>query len=179
MEIRAFARLAVVVLALPASVAASDRDRIVRLHLRGHAQSGSVVRTPGETLHPERCLVRPAAVITGAGLSTVLGQFVVRQSHCLDNTGGFDEGQFEFVRTDGTTVTGRYTGQLIPSPSPTQGDPPTSAVISGRVCIDGGTAFPDIVDDCAAGRYSPALGVLNLVTGDGTIFIDYLLGVRR
>ena len=176
-KLRACARLAVVVLGLPASLAASDRDRVERLQWRGHAQSASVVVFPGHTLYPERCGGRPAALIAGAGLTTVLGQFVVRQSHCLNETGGFEGGQFEFIKTDGTTVTGRYSGQLIPSfPPPIT---PASGVINGQVCVEGGTALTGIVDDCAAGRYSPALGVLNLLTGDGTIFIDYKLGVRR
>lgn len=179
MKMRAFARLGVVVLVVPASLAASDRDRVERVHLRGHAQSASVVVLPGQSLHPERCGDRPAAIIAGAGLTTVFGQFVVRQSHCLNDTGGFDGGQFEFIKTDGTTLTGRYMGQLIPNFPPPPNTPPASGVISGQVCIESGTAFTRIVDDCAAGSYSPALGVLNLVTGDGTIFIDYKLGVRR
>ena len=178
-KLRACAGLAVVVLSLPASLAASDRDRVERLQWRGHAQSASVVVLPGHTLYPERCGDRPAALIAGAGLTTVLGQFSVRQSHCLNEAGSFDDGQFEFMKADGTTVTGQYFGQLIPSlPQP----PNTSlagGVINGQVCVEGGTALTGIVDDCAAGRYSPAMGVLNLVTGDGTIFIDYKLGVRR
>jgi hypothetical protein len=177
-KLRACARLAVVVLGLPASLAASDRDRVERLQWRGHAQSASVVVLPGHTLHPERCGSRPAALIAGAGLTTVLGQFTVRQSHCLNEAGSFDDGQFEFMKADGTTVTGQYSGQLIPSLPPPPNTPP-AGVINGQVCVEGGTALTGIVDDCAAGRYSPALGVLNLATGDGTIFIDYKLGVRR
>ena len=112
-KLRACARLAVVVLVLPASLAASDRDRVERLQWRGHAQSASVVVFPDHMLYPERCGGRAAALIAGAGLTTVLGQFTVRQSHCLDNAGGFDEGQFEFIKTDGTTVTGRYWGSSV------------------------------------------------------------------
>ena len=52
-------------------------------------------------------------------------------------------------------------------------------MILGSVCVQGGTAFSHIVNDCAAQRYSAALGVLNLTTGDGTVFLDYALGVGR
>ena len=164
---------------LPVIDLAADRDRTARVPWKGQAQSASAVVTPGNPLYPDRCDGRPAAVAAGAGLTTLLGQFLVQQSHCLGDNGGFDAGEFTFTTIGGRTVHGQYSGQLVPAFPPPPGALPASGVIHGRVCVSGGTAFPGIVDDCAAGRYSPALGILNLVTGDGTIFIDYGLGLRR
>jgi hypothetical protein len=166
-------------LAAQATVGFAEERTRVRLPLKGHAQSSSKTVFPGDPLHPARCGARPAAVVSGAGLTTLLGQFVAQQSHCLGENGAFGEGEFSFTTTAGRTLYGRYDGQLMPTFPPPPGAPPQSGVIHGNVCVEGGTALRGIVDDCAANRYSPALGVLNLVTGDGTIFVDYALGLRR
>ena len=158
---------------------ASNGERLARLPWKGHAQSASAIVTPGSPLYPDRCDGRAAAIVAGAGRTTLLGQFVVQQSHCLGENGAFDRGEFTFTNIGGRTVHGKYAGQLVPAFPPPPDAPPGSGVIHGRVCVAGGTAFRGIVNDCAAERYSPVLGVLNLVTGDGTIFIDYQLGLRR
>jgi hypothetical protein len=149
-----------------------------RRQWRGQAQVASRVVLPGDPLHPARC-AGPAAILGGAGLTNLLGQFVGEQSHCLNDDGSFDQGQFVYTAPDGRTIRGRYYGRIVPAVPPPAGQPPSNGVILGNVCVRGGTAFDHIVNDCAAGRYSPARGVLNLTTGDGTIFLDYALGVRR
>jgi hypothetical protein len=161
------------------TVLASNGDRTARLPWIGQAQLASVIVTPGNPLYPERCVGRPAAVVAGAGLTTLLGQLVAQQSHCLGDNGAFDLGEFTFTNTSGRTIHGKYHGQLVPAFPPPPGATPGAGIIQGRVCVAGGTAVSGIVNDCAADRYSPALGVLNLVTGDGAIIIDYALGLRR
>jgi hypothetical protein len=167
------------IVAAQATIGSAEDWGRVRLPWKGHAQSASKTVLPGDPLHPDRCEGRPAAVIAGAGLTTLIGQFEVRQSHCLGDNGGFGQGEFTFTTVEGRTIFGRYSGQLVPTFPPPPGALPESGLIHGSVCVEGGTALPGIVNDCAAGRLSPALGVLNLVTGDGTIFIDYALGLKR
>jgi len=145
---------------------------------RGQAQVASRIVGPGDPLHPARC-AGPAAILGGAGLTSLLGLLTAEQSHCLNADGSFDRGRFVFTATDGRTISGRYYGQIVPAVAPPPDQPPSNGIILGSVCIQGGTAFDHIVDDCAAGRYAPARGVLNLTTGDGTIFLDYTLRVRQ
>ena len=166
------------VLVVPAHADDEDDNSSGRRKWNGVAQLASRIVLPGDPLHPDRC-AGPAAILGGAGLTTLLGQFVGQQSHCLNPDGSFDQGQFVFTATDGRTIRGRYYGQIVPAVAPPPNELPTSGVILGSVCVQGGTAFSHIVNDCAAQRYAPARGVLNLTTGDGTIFLDYALGVRR
>jgi hypothetical protein len=179
MRLKLFSIVALAVLAALWPVLAQGRGHIVRLPWKGHAQSASMVVPPGDPMHPARCDTQPAALIVGAGLTTLLGQFSVRQSHCLGENGAFSSGEFEFTTTAGRTIRGQYFGQLVPTFPPPPNTPPSGGLIQGSVCVSDGDAFARIVDDCASGDYSPALGILNLVTGDGTIFIDYALGVGR
>jgi hypothetical protein len=165
-------------LAIPA-YADDERDTGARRRpWSGHAQLASRIVVPGDPLHPTRC-DGPAAILGGAGLTNLLGQFLGQQSHCLNQDGSFDKGHFVFTATDGRTIRGQYYGRIVPAVPPPPDQPPTSGLILGSVCVQGGTAFDHIVNDCAAHRYAPARGVLNLTTGDGTIFLDYALGVRR
>jgi hypothetical protein len=166
--------------ALVAPAFADDRHEAEpeRRAWRGQAQVASRIVTPGDPLHPDRC-AGPAAILGGAGLTTVLGLLVAEQSHCLNPDFSFDHGQFVFTATDGRTITGQYYGQIVPALPPAPNQPPANGVILGMVCVEGGTAFDHIVNDCARRRFVPARGLLNLTTGDGTIFLDYVLRVRR
>ena len=166
------------VLIAPAYADDDDKNSSGRRQWSGQAQLASRIVLPGDPLHPSRC-AGPAAILGGAGLTTLLGQFLGQQSHCLNPDGSFDQGQFIFTAADGRTIRGRYYGKVVPAVAPPPNEPPSSGVILGSVCVQGGTAFSHIVNDCAAQRYADALGVLNLTTGDGTIFLDYLLGVGR
>jgi hypothetical protein len=170
----------VVCAAVVAPVYADDEDESGsrRRPWRGQAQLASRIVLPADPLHPARC-AGAAAILGGAGLTTLLGQFLGEQSHCLNPDGSFDQGEFVFTATDGRTISGQYYGQIVPAVPPPANQPPSSGVIVGNVCVQGGTAFDDIVNDCARQRYAPALGILNLTTGDGTIYLDYALGVRR
>jgi len=159
---------------------ADGREHIVRLPWKGHAQVASKIVPPGHPQHDARCGTDVEAIISGAGLMTLLGQFFAEQSHCLRSDFSFYSGRFTFTSPDGRTVGGQYFGQLVPALLPPPSTPPLgSGVIRGNVCVEGGTVFPRILNDCAAGRYSSATGILNLDTGDGTVFIDYQIGVGR
>jgi hypothetical protein len=165
-------------LAFPAYADDSGETGSGRRQWRGQAELASRIVLPGDPLHPARCQ-GAAVILGGAGLTSLLGQFVAEQSHCLNEDGSFNQGRFVFTAPDGRTIRGRYYGQIVPALPPPPNQPPGSGVILGKVCVSAGTAFRDIVNDCAANRYAPARGLLNLTTGDGTIFLDYALGVRR
>jgi hypothetical protein len=162
----------------PAYAEDQDASRSGRQQWSGQAQLASRIVLPNDPAHPVRC-AGPAAIIGGAGLTNLLGQFLAQQSHCLNEDGSFDQGQFVFTATDGGTIRGRYYGRIVPAVAPSPDQPPTNFVFLGSVCVQGGTAFNHIVNDCAAQRYAPARGMLNVTTGDATLFLDYPLGVRR
>jgi hypothetical protein len=86
MRLKLFSIVALTVVAAQWPVLAQGRGHIVRLPWKGHAQSASVVVPPGDPIYPPRCGTQPAALIVGAGLTTLLGQFSVRQSHAWGRT---------------------------------------------------------------------------------------------
>ena len=182
MHARVLIILSVVTVMSALPLAADSRDHVLRFTWRGHAQTASKIVPPGDAQHDAaRCGTDPQAVISGAGVTTLLGQFMATQSHCLRLADfSFYGGVFSYTTPDGKTVEGQYRGQFAPALLPPSQSPPRGSVlILGNLCVKGGTAHPRIVDDCAADRYSPARGILNLDTGDGTVFLDYELGIRR
>jgi hypothetical protein len=150
--------------------------------------------TPGYTAeYFTRCQGAPVLEIQGAGDASLLGVMTDIQSHCLALPGPADptalpffNGVFTFTDARGRTITGQYSGKLVPtntSVPPTMGPPQGAWIIVGAVCISGGTRVAGIVNDCAAGRYSPARGttVLNPFVDDtnpATLFLDQTIGVR-
>ena len=160
-------------------LAAGDESGFRRVRLFGQAQSVSKIVFSGDPAYPTRCLGAPAAVIGGAGLTNEQSQFLLEQSHCLGAAGTFTLGEFKFTGVDGSELVGRYFGELAPTVTSVFGDPPGGAWnVIGNLCIEEGDLYRRVADDCAADHYFPARGLLNLGTGDATIFIDYPLGVK-
>ncbi|MDQ4044629.1 MAG: hypothetical protein M3173_04170 [Chloroflexota bacterium] len=106
--------------------------------------------------------------ITGPGMATHMGSFTTEQSHCVDPTAddplAFSDGQYTFTDADGSSISGRYNGRLIPTE--------TTGVdglylIEGRWTIDEGT-----------GRFEGATGagvadgLQNLTTGEASLVLD-------
>jgi hypothetical protein len=103
---------------------------------------------------------------------------VAQQSHCIRADGSFFGGVFTLTNADGSTIRGRYFGQLEPTfnsifPPPAPGG---TWLINGNVCISGASRR-DIDSDCPAHRYEPARGITNLSTGDATIFLNQTIGI--
>jgi hypothetical protein len=146
---------------------------------------------PGYLDYTNQCYgAAPVQVIQGVGDASYLGLFTDTQSHCLglpDATGlPFFNGHFTFTSPQGRTLSGEYHGQLTPTITSTFPDknnpaPGGSWIIEGMVCVSGGTVFRGIVDDCAAGRFTPARGIslLNGADSQGTLYLDQTIGVRR
>lgn len=93
--------------------------------------------------------------LVGAGQATHLGLFTETQSHCVNlATLDFSQGQFTFTGANGDTVSGTYSGHLVPAG-------PTTVTIYGVFVLTGGT-----------GRFTGATGgglatgTLDLVSGE-------------
>ena len=139
----------------------------------------------------DRCHMAPVNLIEGAGDASILGTMTDVQSHCLGapdptapSTLPFLGGEFTFTNSEGRTITGEYYGRLVSTNTsipPTMGPPQGAWIIEGQVCISGGSALRNIVNDCVANRFFPARGItiLNPFTGDtneSTLFLDQTIG---
>lgn len=96
------------------------------------------------------------------------GNFTTEQEHCVDPTGAnplaFTNGLYTFTAADGSTISGRYNGQLIPTET-TAGD--DLFMIEGRFTIEEGTGRFD-----GATGSGVADGLQNLTTGEASLVLD-------
>jgi hypothetical protein len=107
-------------------------------------------------------------VIAGPGSATHLGNFETTQDQCVDPTGdeplAFTDGRYTFTARDGSTITGRYNGRMVPTETTASDD---LYLIDGRFTIETGT-----------GRFTGATGsgiadgLQNLTTGEASVVLD-------
>lgn len=101
-------------------------------------------------------------------MATHLGSFTTAQDHCVDPNGAdplaFTDGRYTWTAADGSTLSGRYNGRLLPTET-------TAAdglfLIDGRFTIERGS-----------GRFAGATGsgvadgLQNLTTGEADVVLD-------
>lgn len=112
----------------------------------------------------------PALTVTigGPGIATHMGNFTTEQEHCVEPTGAnplaFTNGLYTFTAADGSTISGRYNGQLIPTETTASDD---LFMIEGRFTIEEGTGRFD-----GATGSGVADGLQNLTTGEASLVLD-------
>lgn len=167
---------------------ADHREWMRRIDFGATLTTTSYLVYPGTDGYDEACGGRAMTSMVGAGASNLLGVLWVRQTHCLgvlETTADgtmvipITGGSFEAVDARGKTVTGKYRGRLVPTPNAGMGEivPYGTWLIQGSACVNGGTRFPKIVDDCAADKYAPIRGIADLNALQTTVFMDQTLGV--
>jgi hypothetical protein len=164
------------------------REWVRRVDFGATVTTTSYLVYPGTEGYDEGCAGRPMTTMVGAGTSSLLGVLWVRQSHCLGALESPVEGpgviplaggRFEFVDARGKTVLGQYRGRLVATPNAGMGEvvPYGAWLIQGAACVSGGTRYPRIVDDCAADKYAPVRGAMNLNSLEATLFLDQTIGL--
>jgi hypothetical protein len=169
--------------AMTASLADEDVDASQSLRLTYSVQVTSKTTPTSDPTCPLK------VVISGAGLTNLLGPVHDEQSDCVQLDLTVDHGVFTFTGaalggppggTDsGDSITARYRAHMVPTARsilPTATTPPGGFwLIYGQVCIWKGTGkFANIINDCpvlgSPGRFSPARGTLDFDTGQANVF---------
>jgi hypothetical protein len=128
-------------------------------------------------------------VISGAGLTDLLGPIHDEQSHCVQLDGSIDHGVVTFTGASlagppggsdaADSITAQYRAHMVPTARsilPTATTPPGGFwLIYGELCVWKGTGkFANTINDCPvsgnAGRFVPARGTLDFDTGQASIF---------
>lgn len=114
------------------------------------------VAAPGE-----RCLALTVS-IAGPGTSTPGGALTTVQSHCINPAGAnpllFDGGVYTFTYSGGRSITGTYSGTMVPTASP------TVFALDGAFTITGGTG-----EFAGATGGGDASGTTDVVSGAATL----------
>ena len=169
--------------AMTAPLADEDGDSSQSLRLAYSIQATSKTTPTSDPTCPLK------VVLSGAGLTNLLGPIHDEQSHCAQFDLTQDHGVVTFTGASlggppggmdsGDSITARYRAHLVPtvrSILPTTTTPPGGFwLIYGEVCVWKGTGkFANVINDCPVpgnpGRFSPARGTLDFDTGQANVF---------
>jgi hypothetical protein len=113
-----------------------------------------------------RCPVLTAE-FEAPGLATHLGRFTTSQNHCMDPDGAdplaFTNGEYTFTGEDGSSISGRYSGRLLPTETT---DVDNMFLIQGRFTIESGAGR---LEGATGG--GPADGIMNMTTGEMSLYL--------
>jgi hypothetical protein len=146
-------------MAQDASPAVAAEGQVGRFH-------GIMVGVGAPPTEGGRCPVLTAN-FEAPGLATHLGRFTTSQNHCMDPDGAdplaFTNGEYTFTGEDGSSISGRYSGRLLPTETT---DVDNLFLIQGRFTIESGTGR---LEGATGG--GPADGIMNMTTGEMSLYL--------